>query len=146
MASTMDTPRSYGKFRRRGAVVRLWAQTHGNRSDEAAHQQMRRIEHEYYNLIRLAAGAGDLPRIERLRVLFEEAARTAPTCTTDACLLDATRREIHADAQQDVARLEVAIENGPAAETRLARALYHEIAAKRELCGILEGRKEQRRV
>lgn len=149
MAPTLRPAEPYGTSPRskkggRDRVVRAYGELCNSASEDAAHQRMRRVQREFFDLVRTIARAGAPARLERLRVLFEDAARAELPCTNDDCLLDATDRAFHADAVEDAARHDLLRHLSPAAEARLLRTLYAEIAAKREKVAILEARKAAR--
>lgn len=144
MPSRVESSRRFGTSPGRDRVVRSYRQLVGSASDEAAHQRMRRVEREFLDLVRLCARQGALTRVTRWQVLLLEAVRQEPTCTTDACLLDRTQAVHRVDQGEDTARFVLPMGLTPAAEERLLRATYAELAEKQELAALLEARKAAR--
>jgi hypothetical protein len=135
---------AYGTSPVRDRVTVRYGELHGCASDEAAHQRMRKVVRDFLDLVTHFAREGAAARIARLRVVLDEAARREAACTSDHCLLDHARAVHRADQAEDTARFELPLDLTPAAEERLLRATYVEIAHLQGQASLLEARKEAR--
>lgn len=144
MPSTVSGGLRYRTSPARDRVVRSYGQLVGSASDEAAHQRMRRVERDFFALVLHYARQGATARIARLRMRLLEVSRTEAVCTTDGCLLTEAQAVHRVDQREDTARFELPVALTPAAEDRLLRATYQEIAAKERLATLLEARKAAR--